>query len=66
MKVKLLKKVRKRFKLQYIEHVDYNEFSTQYSIFEKIGFKPSTLPTITIPNIVALITQKSNLALTGY
>jgi hypothetical protein len=40
MKVKLLKKVRKRFRLQHIEHVDYNEFSTQYGIFKQIGFKP--------------------------
>jgi len=40
MKVKLLKKVRRRFKLQYIEHVNYSEFSTQYAIFKEIGFKP--------------------------
>lgn len=40
MKVKLLRKVRKRFKLLYIEHVGYDDNSILYAIYKDLGFKP--------------------------
>ena len=40
MKVKLLKKIRKRFVLEYVEWVDYHPTWTKYELFKIFNMKP--------------------------